>query len=688
MSETVISSARSRTYPVPKAVIADACRSLLEQTEPTARSRALTQLAHPNASLSFEEVVRVNSLTAAGDPAHTWTEKILQRAQEAEAKATLNTLDDLQWSEEYQYLGALDPVDEDVVRGIVRADGDIVERLAPSGEWIPIDGSVLTAYDFLELDPELLAFTASALRSGSDGVLLSFASPKLFLPVTPILASVADPLTTQDEFVYAIVDATDTSAVMDVIKLAPGPKAYVRENGKWVVSEDVLNQLLGLSPPPIVELTGEVLDVVMDQIDGSAESEEMLTDSEIREEVDAEQPGVTPKVSEQMPYDEAAKVIETDPTFSPRDTAPAEAEKLPGFTAAGERAWDEKKHKRSALGQFAKKPKASLDAKSSVSGTERRMVRGEVAGQKDTSAHARVVRLREKRDALLEKYNDKKKRTYDPAVEYELRTGKKWKMEYYETGAPDSPRYTPDPKAGKRTKPSPAARAAEKAARRAEVAKKKIDELAKRYLADKKEFFRRELNLTTAEYDRRLQSDRELRALYSQIDTARSADELSAMQKQLQERNSQEALLRRQFYESVSDLHSEWKKRDIAWRTKITKIALTASSELRPLVREAEVLAMVPIVGAGGLDRNRGNAEQLRRYWVSGKGALKIRWGTEGDWKRCVRHLSKYLGIRAKGYCALRHKEATGLWTGSTLHRHGVNTVRASADEGNEEPNA
>jgi hypothetical protein len=75
------------------------------------------------------------------------------------------------------------------------------------------------------------------------------------------------------------------------------------------------------------------------------------------------------------------------------------------------------------------------------------------------------------------------------------------------------------------------------------------------------------------------------------------------------------------------------------------------------------------LVAAGGLDRNRGNAEKLRRYWTVGKGGLKIRWNTGGDWTRCVRQLSKYLGPRAKGYCALRHKEMTGMWTGDKKHR-------------------
>jgi len=83
----------------------------------------------------------------------------------------------------------------------------------------------------------------------------------------------------------------------------------------------------------------------------------------------------------------------------------------------------------------------------------------------------------------------------------------------------------------------------------------------------------------------------------------------------------------------------------------------------------ATEIAASALVAKGGLDRNRGNAEKLRRYWLYGKGALKIRWNTPGDWTRCVRQLSKYMGPRAKGYCALRHKEATGLWTGDKAHR-------------------
>lgn len=60
--------------------------------------------------------------------------------------------------------------------------------------------------------------------------------------------------------------------------------------------------------------------------------------------------------------------------------------------------------------------------------------------------------------------------------------------------------------------------------------------------------------------------------------------------------------------------------------------------------------------GPGG-----GNAETLRRYWAEGAGAVKIGWGTPGDWQRCVDHLSKYV-TGAKGMCNLLHHRALGYY--------------------------
>lgn len=60
---------------------------------------------------------------------------------------------------------------------------------------------------------------------------------------------------------------------------------------------------------------------------------------------------------------------------------------------------------------------------------------------------------------------------------------------------------------------------------------------------------------------------------------------------------------------------------------------------------------------------HKGNAEQLFQYWVHGEGALKIRWGEDGDFKRCVMHLGKYVSD-PEGLCNVLHRKALGVAPG------------------------
>lgn len=66
-----------------------------------------------------------------------------------------------------------------------------------------------------------------------------------------------------------------------------------------------------------------------------------------------------------------------------------------------------------------------------------------------------------------------------------------------------------------------------------------------------------------------------------------------------------------------------------------------------------------------------GSAEELREYWTRGEGAAKIRWGTPGDFNRCVSHLSKYMPGQAEGYCNLLHKRATGIYPATHAKQEG-----------------
>jgi hypothetical protein len=65
--------------------------------------------------------------------------------------------------------------------------------------------------------------------------------------------------------------------------------------------------------------------------------------------------------------------------------------------------------------------------------------------------------------------------------------------------------------------------------------------------------------------------------------------------------------------------------------------------------------------------------EQLRRYWIAGPGAAKIRWGQSGDFDRCITNIQaevtkggdKPLPDRIiKGLCATLHRQATGATPG------------------------
>lgn len=97
--------------------------------------------------------------------------------------------------------------------------------------------------------------------------------------------------------------------------------------------------------------------------------------------------------------------------------------------------------------------------------------------------------------------------------------------------------------------------------------------------------------------------------------------------------------------------------------------ALAASATFAPGTKD----------GPGWVTHPRATA-RIRRYWVSGKGAAKIRWGAPGDFNRCRAQLAKYVANPEwlAGLCANMHKEALGFWPGE--HRGGVAASAASAE--------
>jgi hypothetical protein len=64
-----------------------------------------------------------------------------------------------------------------------------------------------------------------------------------------------------------------------------------------------------------------------------------------------------------------------------------------------------------------------------------------------------------------------------------------------------------------------------------------------------------------------------------------------------------------------------------------------------------------------------GNAEHLISWYNDGADG-QIDWGSDGDWQQCVDVASKYMSEdQAKGFCELRHQDATGMSTSEHAHK-------------------
>lgn len=68
--------------------------------------------------------------------------------------------------------------------------------------------------------------------------------------------------------------------------------------------------------------------------------------------------------------------------------------------------------------------------------------------------------------------------------------------------------------------------------------------------------------------------------------------------------------------------------------------------------------------------------KQLEASYLTGKVSPRIRWGTGGDFTRCLKQARKH-GIgddKGRGMCAKLHKRATGMWPGDKRNRAGGRT--------------
>lgn len=307
-----VPSAAARTYNVPAAVVAS-IREALDTVTDHHDAEFADRLA-VSGRANLDDVIRVHTMAAdapgtalrGGEAGRAWAGRIIDGVMREFDKQQQTRLDKYEFNvDKYAYAGVTAAGNEDLITHIVRFpadDSDLMrsEALTASG-WFPVD------FDFADedhdthgvgLDSELFAFTAAALiEDGVAGVLLSYGQPLCFLEEQPLLAAApaeteeaappsAPPAAAADDapapvdddtkkpgHVYAIVDPTDTTAVMDLIMMLKdgngSPHVYRRNGGKWVLDTGLLEAFMSPAPPPIVELSGLHRNQIIAQVDAS-----------------------------------------------------------------------------------------------------------------------------------------------------------------------------------------------------------------------------------------------------------------------------------------------------------------------------------------------------------------------------------------------------------------------------------
>lgn len=549
--ENVISSAKLRTYPVPQSVVAEAKKGLeWAHAYPDrfdAPSRVVATVLASGGSLTADYISMLNdyftthqsSLQASGfmpgngypaservnwamwggSPGKSWARKIAREMRKSYDTMVASALSEVEYDPDgFAYIGLLDISvdDEDIVRDIVRVDReDNAEwaKLNPTEKtWEQLTFEDVSRYEAVELDEEMTGFVSSALISGASGVVVKYGVPVAYLSEA-IVAAAAPVEMTDDvskEFIYAVVDSTDQTAVMNLIKIQPGPVVFVRDKGKWNEDEDMLSALRSVSPPMLVELAGDEISDVMDQVDshGSAAGDDETEDIESEELIPTKMHVQDLPTPEEVGTSTKAHTVLAAVAMAQTEVASYETEVL-------------------AQEQALERQLEELD-------------------------ETYIKRTDEIRTLWSDEGVDAQELMYEARDEYH-----------------------------------------------------------------------------------------------------RSADAI---------RDDLEALR----LENEKNLKTK--------KGELQETIVAAAAILQNRLARLESLENATMVAAQGIPRGvptpgRARAEPLRSYWTKGKGALKIRWGTSGDWRRCVRQLRRYIGVRAKGYCQHRHADVMGFYTGDKRNR-------------------
>jgi hypothetical protein len=154
-------------------------------------------------------------------------------------------------------LVAFDPLSGHLMRWEGSGWAQIPEEMEPAG----------MSFVVLDTEPEFLADLMEALSGGSRGIALRPTAPRARVAGRMLSEPALCAAAVATEVLFAVVDDLDTSAVLDVFRVVPGPKAEVRKNGAWKEDKVLLGLLRSVDPPRVVRVPPESVPDVLRSLD-------------------------------------------------------------------------------------------------------------------------------------------------------------------------------------------------------------------------------------------------------------------------------------------------------------------------------------------------------------------------------------------------------------------------------------
>jgi 2'-5' RNA ligase len=608
------------------------------------------------ASLRIESVEQV-AVTASGNAAE-WADRIVS-SEYAQLCKTLTACGCD--TESKRYYGILDPeYPEPLVIAVVSLDSeDRMHRWSGSG-WDEVPPEYEPeGYPYISLDGGILADALTA----TAGLLLRPTSPKGRIR-SGALVSAAETATPGKTF--AIVDEFDTNAVLELFEVRPGPKAYVRRDGEWAADTAILGRLQSVDPPRVVQLEPEQVDAIAKSVDeyDRAHADKAITAARMMDDrYTTPTRKVAPRTSKPKPKPkgdtwptgtgiEAIGHLAKDIGKVGRRTGRAARRRQ----SRGSGKFDESKFNR-VDGKFAPKGASdnhANDRKPGRGSSSRKRIRVSQATVDELNRHSMAENIAKANSGKASpEFVEAARRFYPGKIKPQPGSGS--------SGSSRGSSGRGRGSSGRKAR----AKAKRKGAKLTPADKKAIEleakEKAERVAIAKWEVRRKKSDL--AESKRRGDFNDVVKKFYENFDPEKTTDDAMRRINALVAAEQR----RRDNYDRAAAYESEAEQ--IRRLERRIKLGLIASVGDRALVASPPERSMMP-----------GN---LKGFWVRGKGAAKIRWGTGGDFNRCRRALAKYLRPdQIGGACANLHKAATGTWPGKG-RSHTASAVLAAAYEGN-----